>query len=98
MIIFLVLPILFAILCDNSNEFKKIWQTSNLSFKKILIKFLIALTAINRCVLIFHLKNFISEKKILCHLFFFQYDKRFVLENPNERENILALSKIIPGQ
>ncbi len=95
-IIFPVIPILFAILHESRNEFKKTWQASGLSFKRILVKFLIVLVVVDVYVLILHLKEtYFGEPDSMRFLFPF-YDRRDAIKNPNEAEDILTLSKLIP--
>ena len=95
MIIFPVMPILFAILHDSSDTLKKFLR-SPFSIERLLLKFLIVLTVIHACVLVVHLKEYYLGENNSMPVLFFKYDKRLAMSNPNEHEEILSLKQMIP--
>ncbi len=83
-IIFPMTPILFAVIHGAINEFRKIWRTPRLSFKRILVKFLIIFVALDTFILALHAKEYYFG------------EKRYEINNPDEQENISTLRKMIP--
>ena len=96
MIIFPAMPILFAILHESNDTLQKIWRTSGLSLKRILLKVLIILAIIDVCLLSINFKEYYLGEKNSMPRLFIQYEKRFAMSNPNEHEEILKLRSIIP--
>ncbi len=97
MIIFPTVPILFAIIFDNRNEFQKIWQTRILSLKRVFIKVLIFFTCINVYISIFCLKSlYLNEESAFFLIAQATNIKRAEYLDVNERQNALNLQKIIP--
>ena len=95
MIIFPVMPILFAILQDSSDTLNGILKAP-LSIERLLIKFLIVLMVIHTCVLVVHLKEYYLGEKNSMLVLFFKYEKRLAMTNPNEHQEILSLKQMIP--
>ena len=96
MIIFPAAPILFAVLHESRNELQKIWRTSGLSFKRILLKILIIIAVIDAFVLSINFKEYYLAEKNSMPRLFIQYEKRFAMSNPTEHEEILKLRSLIP--
>lgn len=96
MIIFAAMPILFAILNASRDELQKIWRTSGLSLKRIILKTLIVFALIDLFVLSVNLKEYYLAEKNSMPFLFIQYEKRFAMSNPNEHEEILKLRSLIP--
>ena len=97
MIIFPVMPILFAVLDEYGEEFQRILCSRKSLFKRLLFKGLIILAAVHIVVSSFYLRAFyLDEKTLTSILFFTAYAKRTVLPYSQDLQNILKLQKIIP--
>ena len=97
LIIFPVMPILFAVLHENSNAFQKIWHTPRFSIKRFLVKVLIIVAIIQLGISTFYLKELcLNEKGAASIMFLVAHNKKAELLNSSEQRNVLRLRSIIP--
>ena len=97
LIIFPVMPILFAVLHENSNTLQKIWHSPRFSIERFLVKVLVVFTAIQVCTSTFYLKDLcLNEKSAASLMFLVAHNKKAELLNSSEQRNVLRLQKIIP--
>ena len=97
LIIFPVMTILFAVLNEFGEVFKKIWQFPKFSFKRLLMKGLIIFAVIHVVISTLYLKAFcLNENFALPLIFCITHDKNAELFYSDERNDILELQKIIP--
>ena len=98
MIIFPAMSILFAVLHESRNELQKIWQTSGLSFKRILLKIFIILAVIDIYMSSCCIKELCLNEESTLLLFAPTVNRKVIELNSNEHEEILKLSSIIPEE
>ncbi len=97
LIIFPVMPILFAVLHENSNALQKIWHSRRFSINRFFVKVLIIFAVIQIYTSTFYLKALcLNEENAASIMFFMAHNKRAELFHSSEQQNVLRLQKIIP--
>ena len=93
MIIFPAMSILFAVFHESRNELQKIWQTSGLSFKRILLKIFIILAVIDIYMSSCCIKELCLNEESTLLLFAPTVNRKVIELNSNEHEEILKLTE-----
>ena len=97
MIIFPVMPILFAVLDEYGEEFQRILCSRKSLFKRLMFKGLIILAAIHVVISSLYLKTlYLNEEFTLPIIFSLAYNKRVELFYSQNQQKVLELQKIIP--